>query len=78
MADTRDRRFKQGVVDTPPLLLQIVIPFPLHDSHFSEPKKMNKIKTKLFSSRLNDTSKVKLLKIIMFVYLEPDKPLFKV
>lgn len=73
-----DRRFKQGVADTPPLLLQIIISFPLHDSHFSQLKKMNEIKTKLFSSRLNDSSKLKIQKIIMFVYLEPDKPLFKV
>lgn len=54
-----DRRFKQGVADTPSLLLQIIISFLLHNSHFSQPKKMNEIKTKLFSSRLNDTSKLK-------------------
>lgn len=44
----------------------------------SQPKKSSEIKSKFSSSRLNDTSKLKIQKIIMFVYLEPDKPLFKV
>lgn len=45
---------------------------------FSQPKKMKEMETKFSSSRLNDTFKLKIQKIIMFVYLEPDKPLFKV
>lgn len=67
-----------GMVDTPPLLLQKQFLFPHIILIFSQPKKMNEMETKFSSSRLNDTFKLKIQKIIMFVYLEPDKPLFKV
>lgn len=40
--------------------------------------KMNETENKFSSSRLNDTFKLKIQKIIMCVYLEPDKALFKV